>query len=97
MVLEPLDDGLVGILYEDAFPVGNFGCELTLLIDRAHCGNSGTLEYLIVLLTEAGRRVDDTSAVLGGDVVAADDDEGTLCLEVGEVREERLVGHALKL
>ena len=50
-----------------------------------------------VVLAEAGSRMDDAAAVLGRDVVAAHDDERTLPLQVGEVREERLIGHALHL
>ena len=95
VVLEPLDDRLVGILDEEALPVRNLVREAALLVDRAHRRDAGAPEDLVVVLAEAGSRMDDAAAVLGRDVVAAHDDERTLPLEVCEVREERLICHAL--
>ena len=92
MILEPLDDTLIGILDEEAFEIRNLMCKAALGIDWAYNRNSCALEDIVVIFTEAWSCMYDTAAILCSDIVTADNDERTLLLQVCKVWEERLIG-----
>ena len=96
LFLQALDDELVGVLDEQSFVILHLGGELAFVVDRADNGDSRALEDIVVILAEAGSRMDDAAAVLRRDIVAQDRDEGALVIEVCKVIEQRLVAHSCK-
>jgi hypothetical protein len=92
--LEPLDDGLVGVLDEHAGVVRSPRGELAFAVYRAERGHARALEGLVVVLAEARGRMHDARAVLGGNVVRRVHPEGALGRKLGEIGEEGLVARA---
>ncbi|CAM5540181.1 hypothetical protein SGLAM104S_07434 [Streptomyces glaucescens] len=69
---EVLGEGFVGLLEEDAADQGQVRLEGAVLTDRVHHRQAVGAADLEVVLTEGGGLVDQTRAVLGGDVVGVD-------------------------
>ena len=97
LFLESLDDQLVGILDEDTLVILDLGSKLAFVIDGTDYGNTGSLEDIVVILTETGSCMDDSASVLSCDIVAEDGHEGTLVVQVREIVEQRVISHSLEL
>ena len=92
-------DGRVRIRPQLARDIRNHIEETAVSAERDDRRDAVRLVHAVVILT-VGRLVHDAGAVAGGDVVVGDDLPGVLRsprLDVGEVVEQRLVGHARKL
>ena len=86
---EALDDRRVGLEDLHTGVVGDLGGEPSRVVDRADDRDPGRLAGPLVVLAEARRHLDDAGALVDGDEVAAEHDEGAR--RVGEVGEERPV------
>ena len=95
--LEPGNDVLVALFYESSLVVRNIGSEFALCVNRADHRNTGPLQGIVVVLTEAAGCMYDTCTILGGYICRREYSEGTLLFDVCEVVEQRLVGHAHQL
>ena len=87
---ETLDDALVRLENLHSGELGDGLVETTPGIDRADDGDARRLAEPLVVLTEAGRHVDNARPLLGRDKIGAEHAEG---VRLGsEVVEERPVG-----
>ena len=87
---ETLDDALVRLEDLRSGELGDGLVEASPVVDRADDGDARRLAEPLVVLTEAGRHVDDARPLLGGDKIGAEHAEG---VRLGrEVAEERAVG-----
>jgi hypothetical protein len=91
-VLERTDDGLVGVLAEDAVVFGDGFGEGADVVEVVEQGDAGGLADAEVVFAEGGGHVDEAGAVAGADEAVVQDAEGAG--GAGEDGEDRLVGQA---
>ena len=92
--LEMADDGWIGVEDLLAGPRRNLSGITAVLVHRHDRRDPGGVGSDLVVLTEAGRQVNDPGALLGGDVVGGEHLEGVgraVNLGIGEAVEQRPV------
>ena len=97
VLLEPFNYALISILYEYPFPIWDFAGEAARGIYRAYSRDSRTFKHVVVILTETGCSMYDSTSILGRYIVTAYDDESSILLQIDKIWEKRLIGPALEL